>query len=268
MFGVLSILPVSSSGQILISPGISFKVIFETMRILHDPKNCDHLQYEPIFSGNHRDINLNLLGQDKVSVFWPHNVSREYKYGHFQSNLAPRNNDLNGGDHVILARAANAIGAGASEIFNEVTAITMQNLERFIMAEFQKMYPEIDSESIEVLREEEKPYFVTHSIPGKAFESKEKIDFEKFNSDDESYNDVKLLYKNRIEYDPCNGRMKNCGMINVFNSFQDLLKLMNRVTKIFIYLISMLLIGPNGWKNTVEVYVNMVLRLDILQLFH
>ncbi len=99
----------------------------------------------------------------------------------------------------------------ASEIFNEVTAITMQNLERFIMAEFQKMYPEIDSESIEVLREEEKPYFVTHSIPGKAFESKEKIDFEKFNSDDKSYNDVKSLYKNRIEYDPCNGRMKNCG---------------------------------------------------------
>jgi hypothetical protein len=211
MFGMLSILPLTSSGQILISPGISFKVIFETMRILHDPKNCDHLQYEPIFSGNHRDIDMNLIGQDKVSIFWPHNLSREYKYGHFQSNLAPRNDDLNGGDHVILARAANAIGAGASEIYNEDTAITMQNLERFIMAEFQKMYPEIDSESIEVLREEEKPYFVTHSIPGKAFESKEKIDFEKFNSDDESYNDVKSLYKNRIEYDPCNGRMKNCG---------------------------------------------------------
>jgi hypothetical protein len=210
MFGVLSMLPSSSSRRILISPGISFEVIYETMEILHDPKNNNLFQYEPIFSGNHRDIKDNLIGEDKASIFWPHNVSKEHNYGHFKTNLAPRDVDLNGGDHLILARAANTIGAGASEIYNKVAGTAMQNLEKFIMAEFQKMYPKITSESKEVLSEEEKPYFVTHSIPGKPFESREKIDFEKFDSIDELYN-VKSLYKNRVEYDSTNGRMKNCG---------------------------------------------------------
>ena len=151
------------------------------------------------------------LTGDAVVAFWPHNAQRDYSYGNFKTNLAPRDDSLNGGDHVILARAANCVGAGASEFYSRDAAISMQDLEKFIMSEFIRIYPSLKEESLEILSEEERLSFATYSGADEAYSQTElEFDFGNFQSD-QTCGEQEKSYLRRIEIDKTTGRMKNCG---------------------------------------------------------
>ena len=195
LFGIPSILPSLALGKFLYSPAVSSRAIFETVRCVYDSTKEDILQYESVYPGEGMHLSLHgaRLCGDAVVAFWPHNAQRHYSYGNFKINLAPRDDSLNGGDHVILARAANCVGAGASEFYSRDGGISMQDLEKFIMAEFIRMYPTLKEESLESLSEQE-PEF----------------DFSNFQSG-QTCGEQEKSYLRRIEIDKTTGRMKNCG---------------------------------------------------------
>jgi hypothetical protein len=212
IIGSLSNLPPSSEGKVLIFPAVPFAAIMETQNVMHDPKNINLFTDEQFesFPNEHTDILGNSIS-DRAKFLYPHNASKFHNYGSFKKNPCA-DPELNGGDQVILARAANSVSVGACQMYDISSARTMQNMEKIIMSEFEKVYPEMKSEPVEkLLNETAKQYFSTYSIAGTEHQKKNKIEFEKFESDTHNYsNAVELLYKERIQYDE-HGRMKNSG---------------------------------------------------------
>jgi hypothetical protein len=185
--------------------------IMETQKIIHDSKNVNLFtdkQFES-FPDEHTDILGNSIS-DRAKFLYPHNTSKFHNYGSIKKNSCA-DLELNEGDQVILARAANSVSAGACQMSDISSARTMQNMEKVIMSEFEKVYREIKSEPVEeLLNETAKQYFTTHSIAGTEYQKKNKIKFEKFESNHNSSKLIELLYKECIQYDK-HGRMKNSG---------------------------------------------------------